>query len=510
MSTADASALRLALWGTFDIADFGSHLLPRIFEQEVHRRLPTARVQAFSPLGHLHPLPFDGGHLVEPLGEWSPERLSELAKGHDLIAIGGGELIHTQDDAYAAYYDTGVEEARRLQPSRFFIEGLGPELEASCPVAWHSVGIPFDLNEESAARLRSALEKRPYVSVRDDVSRDRLLRAGVRRDVVVVPDSAFLVDRVFDADVIDRRLAYLRGIESYPAEEQPIVIQGSRALLPHAESIGRSLSGALAKAGGVPVVILETGPCHGDEAFAEAIAPYLSGAVYRMPGSPLVEDIVAAIAHSRGFVGVSFHGSVIAFARGLPGAILDLGLGYSQLAGFATLVRGEDTLVRETRDLLPALRRVLSGTPPWDGLGEIASRIDSHFDLLAELAERSASEPSDRPASARRAAAATARDGIPEDETALWRAFEARGRRLVEQRSRLGAEIERLEQELAQLDEERRRYLHEIDSYKSEIDSYKSEAAKMWGELQRLANSRSIRYTAPFRAFFGRLRRLVR
>jgi hypothetical protein len=92
---------RLAIWGTFDVANVGGHLFPRIFEHEMRRRLPAARVQAFSPLGHLHPLPIDGGLMVEPLGEWSPERLVELARGYDLVATGGGEIIHPQDDVYA-------------------------------------------------------------------------------------------------------------------------------------------------------------------------------------------------------------------------------------------------------------------------------------------------------------------------------------------------------------------------------------------------------------------------
>src|SRR6266511_4102492 len=88
---------RLAIWGTFDVANFGDHLFPRVFESEIRRRVPAADVRAFSPLGHLHPGPFDGGHIVEPLGKWSPARLRELASAVDLVAIGGGEIIHTED-----------------------------------------------------------------------------------------------------------------------------------------------------------------------------------------------------------------------------------------------------------------------------------------------------------------------------------------------------------------------------------------------------------------------------
>ncbi|MGD0272603.1 MAG: polysaccharide pyruvyl transferase family protein [Gaiellaceae bacterium] len=512
---------RLAIWGTFDVANFGDHLFPRIFEHEMRRRLPTARVQAFSPLGHLHPVPFDGGLVVEPLGEWSPERLAELAKSHDLIAIGGGELIHMRDDAYSTCYGIGVEEARRLRPSAFFIDGLGPALEEGCPVAWHSVGIPFEFNKNAAGLVRSALEKRAYVSVCDDISRDRLLRAGVTREIAVVPDSAFLVDRVVADEQIERRLGYLRGIESYPSSERPLVVQGSRALLPCVEDIAGALANAMAEAGDVPIVLLETGPGLGDEDFAKAIAPYLRGRVYRMPASPLVEDIVAAISHSRGFVGVSLRGNVITFARGLPSAVLDLGTDYSKLAGFVALARCEDALVRSPVELLPAIRRVLSGTRPWDGLSEIASRIDSHFDALAEIAERSASQGLESSSAARRSNTTEAPGESRERETALRRAFDARGHRLVEQRLRLGNEIENLERELAELRQQHEneieclgqkleaseRRIAELDSYRAELDSYRAELET---EIHNLRTSRTFRYTAPLRTFVGWLRRIVK
>lgn len=510
----DVISPRLAVWGTFDVADFGDHLYPRVFEQEIRRRLPTAQVQAFSPLGYLRPIPFDGGLMIEPLGAWKPKRLTELAHGSDLIAIGGGDLVHESNDAYSAEY--GAEEAGRLRPNDYFIDGLGPTLEESCPVAWHSVGISLEPGEKTAERLRSALDKRAYVSVRDDLSRDRLLHAGVTRDIAVVPDSAFLVDRVTDDQQIERRRDYLRGIDSYPSAESPLVVQGSGVLLPHVEEIAETLTSAIAEVGDVPIVLLETGTSHGDGDFAEAIAPYLRGDVFRMPASSIIEDIIAAIAYSRGFVGISLRANVVAFARGLPSAVLDLGSDYSKLAEFTKLVRCEDALIRSPSELLPAIRRVLSGTRPWNGLSEIASRIDSHFDELAEIAERSASSGLENSSSARHSKTAAALGRSGEHETALQRAFEARGHRLVEQHLRLGREIERLEQELA---EQRQQYEGEIEhlgkklkasveASESRIAYLESEIHGLRSEIHGLRSSRSFRYTAPLRALFGRKRRL--
>jgi hypothetical protein len=259
-----------------------------------------------------------------------------------------------------------------------------------------------------------------------------------------------------------------------------------------------------------------------------------------MPASSLVEDVVAALVNSRGFVGISLCANEIAFARRLPSAILDLGLGCAKLAGFATLVHGEEALVRTPADLLPAIERVLSGTPPWNGLGEIAGRIDAHFDALAELAERSATRRLDSsPSAPRPLAAGMLLDG-PEDATASMRAFEARGRRLVEQRLRLGTEIERLEQdrsrqakeiehsnqelrakeqELRAKEQELRAKEQELRAKEQELRAkeqlfteerlcYADEIDRLSCALQDLLNSKSIRYTAPLRAFLGPLLRL--
>ncbi|MDQ1498023.1 MAG: hypothetical protein QOI86_1363, partial [Actinomycetota bacterium] len=167
-------AARVALWGTFDVDNYGDHLFPRVAAHELRRRLPEAVVDAYSPYGWLHPTGLDGGRAASPLGPWSPERAGQLAAAHHLVVVGGGELIHLHDPLLAAVYGTTADVLCRLAPSRFFVEGLGPELEAQCPVVWHAVGVPWTPAAEQAERLRGALAGRPYVAVRDRHSAHRL------------------------------------------------------------------------------------------------------------------------------------------------------------------------------------------------------------------------------------------------------------------------------------------------------------------------------------------------
>ncbi|HYH49002.1 MAG TPA: hypothetical protein VEG38_05585, partial [Acidimicrobiia bacterium] len=156
-------AARVAIWGTFDVDNYGDHLFPRVAAHELSRRLPDVVVQPFSPFGWRHPTRLDDGRAAAPLGPWSAERAAELADGHDLVLVGGGELMHLNDPLLAPVYDTTPDELVRMAPSRWFVEGLGPQLEMRCPVVWHAVGVPWTPGEEEAARLRAALADRAYV-----------------------------------------------------------------------------------------------------------------------------------------------------------------------------------------------------------------------------------------------------------------------------------------------------------------------------------------------------------
>src|SRR5439155_23553465 len=157
---------------------------------------------------------------------------------HHLVVVGGGELIHLRDTMLAVVYGTSEAELDRMAPSRFFVEGLGPELEAECPVVWHGVGVPWVPTGPAAARLRRAVADRPYVTVRDRHSARRLADAGVERPVEVVPDSALLLDRILPAGSLAGRLDRLRAAGGYPpAGSSVLVVQACELLRPHIDAV---------------------------------------------------------------------------------------------------------------------------------------------------------------------------------------------------------------------------------------------------------------------------------
>ncbi|HJV04773.1 MAG TPA: polysaccharide pyruvyl transferase family protein, partial [Actinomycetota bacterium] len=308
--------LRIGLWGTFDAESYGPALLPRIVRHELGRRLPAAVVRTFGILGERSPSRFDGGPL-EPLGAPTPERLADLATSLDVVIVAGE--MHVRDEAWAADYPVDPREVSRLAPSRFFLDGLGRELEEECPVLWHAIAVPSDIDEREAPRVRRALEARLHVSVRDRASLRRLRAAGVVREVAVVPDPTVLLPRVLPRDLLADRARALRDAGTLPPDRF-LIVQGGRGDLDHVDAIGTAVRDLAGRKEAVPLVV-ETG--HGDGEFAAALRERVPAAGRLGPAG--IVDLTAAIAASVGFVGSSRQAAVVALSYGRPPAVLALG-----------------------------------------------------------------------------------------------------------------------------------------------------------------------------------------
>jgi len=486
---------RIGVWGTFDLASYGDLLVPGIFAREILRRLPLATVRAFSPLGHLHPVAMDGGPPAEPLGFWEPGRRAELAADLDFVAVGGSEVLRLDDEVYDIFYRWSPEEASRRQPSRFFVDGLGPELEAACPVAWHAVGVPRDFSPGEAPRIREALAARAYVAVRDEISRERLLAAVADREIEVVPDPILLVGDFFSGDVLARRLRFLRTMGWYPADRAPLLLQGGAALVRHAPGVAEAVRAVLGELGNPPLVLIETGPCHGDGAFLDALAPGLPGPVYRMPAAVSLEDVAAALANARAFAGSSLPGCLTALAHGVP---------------FVAI--GQEGAVAELPD---ALRRAFAPDRPAvlrSTLENLLPRIAASFDRLAEIAERSWAARAERgerpglPAMARELAAARER------ERALLRDREALRDRLVEERLRFAEIVDALEAagggdaRTAERAAELRGWVEILEARAARADHGREQAEERLAAYEGLLGTRMMRSAAGLQRLLAKWR----
>jgi polysaccharide pyruvyl transferase WcaK-like protein len=478
----------VAVWGTFDLDNFGDHLFPRVTEHEVTRRLTGWQVRPYSPYGQEHPCRMDGGFVADSLGEWSPERVAELSTEADLTLIGGGEIIHFRDDLLAGAYHTTADALAARAPGRYFVDGLGA-YEADHPVVWNAVGIPFVPAPEQAAMIKDATDRREYVAVRDELSLERLRACGVERDVAVVPDLGFLLDRLVEPAVLAERLRYLRFMGWYPTDRPALIVQANRSAVDRAAEIAKVLDWALAEAVAADIVLLETGPCHGDDQFADALADRLPHrTVYRMPGGQPPEDIIAAIKGSAGVMAMSFHANIAAFVFGKPWVVLDL-TDQSKLRALAETMGAPDQRAVDADTLANAVRAAFGRGPDPERLGRLQAAVDAHFDRVAELALASWG---------RRGGDAAARLAeLTRQNELLRRAYRQLRKRQAAERTALVVRLEEAENERDDVHARWRAAIDELTS-KYEHDSK---------ELTALRNTKLMRWSDPLRSVYGRIRK---
>jgi len=477
----------IGIWGTFDLENYGDMLFPWIARVELSRRLPGSSIRAFSPVGPGLPNRFVTGEAVEPLGPWDPTRLLRLADELDLVVIGGGEIAHDGDRELASHYRLEPEEAARRAFSRYFLEGFGRELERECPVIWHAVGIPRDLEGARGEVLAEILEERPYLSVRDEASLQRVRAIGVTREIAVVPDPCFLLPRVLPPDALEAQRRRLREEGALP-EGPYLALQGNARSIPLASAVAEAV-GSLLDDLGAETVLVETGPIHGDARFADALERLLPGPVCRMAGG--TADLAATIAGAEGFVGTSLHGSVTAFAYGRPRVILGWG-GETKLRGLAELLEAPDTWVDQPDDIPTAFGKA-SADGSEEVLRGVVERVDRHFDRIAEVA-----------------------GGLPGRPPAggelehLRAAHEARGRQLLGVRWRTADAYAAARDDALRRAAESEAALEEAGKLREEAELLREQHHAATQELERLQNTRTFRYTAALRRAYGRLRRIFR
>lgn len=416
------------LLGTFDVANYGDLLLPAVTERELARRIPDLLVHRMSPFGWEHPVPMDGGELAEPLGAPTPERCAALADGCTAVVIGGGEIVHLRDELLARHYDTSIEAVLARAPSTWFIEGLGAA--AMIPTAWNAVGIPFDFDDDQAARVRQAVAAHRLVAVRDELSRKRLEQVGVEREIAVVPDPAFLVDRIFDAEVLARRRR-LHATLGWSPPGRYLVVQGNGSMVNEADRISMAIDAVVAERPDLGVVLISTGEGHGDAEFAQAFIARHPGRVWH-PDAPLLPiDIAAILAGAETFVGISLHGAVTTIATGRRAVVFN-GARQSKLRGLVDHLDDQRGYAETAGQLPDAIRWALTTRGPDGALQRIRRRIDTHFDELARMIE--AAHAAERDAAPR---PAVVLGRVADELAALRTAHAVRGRRLIAERDAL-------------------------------------------------------------------------
>jgi len=313
------------LFGAFDRHNFGDLLFPHLLtamlpghsfemrglaERDLrafggHRvRALEARVQA-SHLIHA------GGELLTCSAWQAAVMLLDPAAAVAAIAH------HDNDPLVAANW-----AARQLGTSRRMPYVVGRDVLApSGRLIFNAVGgVEWTgLSAGQRDEVLMALRQADWVSVRDHLTQEALRAEGM--DVPLCPDPAVMVTQCFGGTILDRQqLGAVRAMrEAFPQGYLACQFSADFGDDASLDALAQGLSRVLAETG-LGLVLFRAGaaPWHDDPEFYAKLQRRLpSGSAYLF-SSLYLWDICALIAASRGVVGSSLHGRIVALACGLP------------------------------------------------------------------------------------------------------------------------------------------------------------------------------------------------
>lgn len=317
----------LVLFGAFDRHNFGDLLFPHLMTA-----LLPGRAFEFAGLAERDLRTF-GGHRVGALAARQGPRPAHLIHvGGELLtcnawqaavmllepAVAAAAVARYDDDPVAA----ADWAARQLGTARSLPYVAGRDAAAlSGRLIFNAVGgVEWTLlSGAQRAEARAALRQADWLSVRDHVTRDALRREGI--EAALCPDPAVMVADCF-GEVIRRRQrqgAVKALLETCPQGYLACQFSadfGDDATL---DVLAQGLFRASAEAG-LGLVLFRAGsaPWHDDPELYGKVQRRLPPGTVRVFPSLHLWDICALIAASRGAVGSSLHGRIVALAHGLP------------------------------------------------------------------------------------------------------------------------------------------------------------------------------------------------
>jgi hypothetical protein len=276
------------VWGVFDPPSLDAQLRRRVLAHECARRRPDLSVRAFTTVASDEGITGNDVDPLEPLTGADAPRRNELAAGLDLVV---------------STFDLDALDALPPESAALLLEGPGPPTR----IAWHAIRADCTPKPDVVA----AAARADHLSLREHLGADLWGATNGRAEDARVAHPALLTPRLFERRLLEARRAFLRAIDAWPADERPLVVQGSEA--------DRQLVAALRTLARHSVVTL---PAHtpAEATFSAAVASALGPEGRELPEHAGVEDVVAAIAGAAGVIATSEVTLALARAFGIPHA----------------------------------------------------------------------------------------------------------------------------------------------------------------------------------------------
>jgi lipopolysaccharide transport system ATP-binding protein len=292
--------MRIGIFGTFDVENYGDLLFPIIAEQELRERLGDIELVRFS---YRNKDRLSWYFDVVSVARMYSEPLVCLL---DCILIGGGHLVRF-DKVVAHGYEPPIPEI--AHPTGYWLAPALAGISCGVPVIWNAPSASETIPRWAELLVNISLSGSVYVAMRDQSSVDALRTAGFQGPCDVVPDTAFGLPDRFSREVLSDLIKDVRTEADLRGEY--IVLQAHPSLKPIVE--GLVSSGRLSP--DVDIFALPIGPILGDD--VSYTLQFLPTAKH-LERWPSPREIAGLIANSSGVIAQSLHLSITALAYGLP------------------------------------------------------------------------------------------------------------------------------------------------------------------------------------------------
>lgn len=318
-----AQSLPVVLFGAFDRHNFGDMLFPHV----VARMLAGRDVRVAGLVAR--DLRVQGGHRVQALRQLHERAVSLLHVGGEILTCDAWDaavMLQTTHDAQriiASQQPDRSDWAQRVLGTRERAPYVVSKDAWPCAtrVLFNAIGgVTLD---ERDARMRdevlAKLARADDISVRDIHTQALLAKSGI--EARLAPDCAVMVAELFGdtirAHASKQAVARIRKA----APRGYLAVQFSADFSDDAtlDQIAAQLDHA-AHAHDLAIVFFRAGaaPWHDDLSCFERTAVRMRAPSVHLFDSLNIWDICALLAHSRGYIGSSLHGRIVAMAHALP------------------------------------------------------------------------------------------------------------------------------------------------------------------------------------------------
>ncbi|MFJ2542616.1 polysaccharide pyruvyl transferase family protein [Microbacterium sp. NPDC087589] len=358
--------MRIAHFGTFDVANYGDLLFPRLLEWRL--------ADIADEIVHISPV---GGIRIYrdvPVSH-SLADVQRAGSEFDAVVVGGGNIIHDNGTNLATY-----KSVKSVAYPRLWLGATQLATRQRIPLVVNAPGVPKVPGRTAAPLMRRFASRADYLSVRDTYSQEVLRSIGVP-GAAVVPDSALELRDMFTTNAPANLDVPTRLTETLDSRFAAVHIN-ARYKGGDVASLARRLDELSATLQGT-IVLIAIGPCHGDDEFAETVAAQMQSDPVVFGAPKAVEDIAYVISRSCAYIGSSMHGFITAASFGVPGLIVASHAAQHKFRGVLAHLDAEERLVSSWDEAL----NLLGPTGDPSALAPVAiepalTRINDHWTEL--------------------------------------------------------------------------------------------------------------------------------